>query len=101
MDQPTEPVTKRIAFTVSGQVQGVNFRSFTQKKAKALGIIGWVRNTSDGKVEGEAQGNTSQIESLRSDLRKGPYYARVTGYEEKDLESKREGVVEEEFRVVR
>ncbi|APA13166.1 hypothetical protein sscle_10g079360 [Sclerotinia sclerotiorum 1980 UF-70] len=74
MDQPTEAITKRIAFTVSGQVQ-----------------------------EGEAQGSTSQIDSLRADLRKGPYYARVMSYEEKDLDldSKQEEGAEEGFRVVR
>ncbi|KAJ8060298.1 hypothetical protein OCU04_010634 [Sclerotinia nivalis] len=101
MGQSVEPATKRIAFTVSGQVQGVNFRSFTQKKAKALGVIGWVRNTSDGKVKGEAQGSPSQIESLRADLKKGPHHARVTSYEEEELDSKQKGVAEEEFQVVR
>ncbi|KAF7869888.1 hypothetical protein EAF04_004672 [Stromatinia cepivora] len=101
MDQSVEPVAKRIAFTVSGQVQGVNFRSFTQKKAKALGVIGWVRNTDDGKVKGEAQGNTSQIETLRTDLKEGPRHARVTSYEEKELDPKQKGVAEEEFQVVR
>ncbi|TGO68546.1 hypothetical protein BOTNAR_0023g00250 [Botryotinia narcissicola] len=94
-----EKLDKRIAFTVSGNVQGVNFRWFTQKKARALGVVGWVRNTDDGKVKGEAQGSASQIESLRADLKEGPSHANVTGYEDKELDFKEKGVAEERFEV--
>ncbi|TGO15360.1 hypothetical protein BTUL_0041g00450 [Botrytis tulipae] len=94
-----EKLDKRIAFTVSGKVQGVNFRWFTQKRARALGVVGWVRNTDDGKVKGEAQGSASQIESLRADLKEGPSHANVTGYEEKELDFKEKGVAEERFEV--
>ncbi|KAM0143519.1 hypothetical protein ACHAQE_002208 [Botrytis cinerea] len=96
-----EELDKRIAFTVSGKVQGVNFRWFTQKKARALGVVGWVRNTDDGKVKGEAQGSASQIEGLRADLKAGPPHANVTGYEDKELDLKEKGVAEERFEVVR
>ncbi|KAF7947670.1 hypothetical protein EAE96_008750 [Botrytis aclada] len=96
-----EKQDKRIAFTVSGRVQGVNFRWFTQKKARALGVVGWVRNTDDGKVKGEAQGSASQIKSLRADLKEGPAHANITGYEDKELDLKEKGVAEERFEVVR
>ncbi|KAF5872442.1 putative acylphosphatase [Botrytis fragariae] len=99
-----EKLDKRIAFTVSGKVQefsGVNFRWFTQKKARALGVVGWVRNTDNGKVKGEAQGSASQIESLRADLKEGPSHANVTGYEDTELDLKEKGVAEERFEVVR
>ncbi|KAA8571270.1 hypothetical protein EYC84_000597 [Monilinia fructicola] len=56
-------MTKRIGFTISGRVQGVSFRATSRReKAKSYGIIGWVRNRDDGKVEGEAQGPLSEIE---------------------------------------
>ncbi|KAL5412393.1 hypothetical protein PMIN03_004331 [Paraphaeosphaeria minitans] len=41
---------RRIAFKVDGEVQGVNFRSFTTKKAQSLGVTGFVANASDGTV---------------------------------------------------
>ncbi|THV54515.1 hypothetical protein BGAL_0025g00350 [Botrytis galanthina] len=80
---------------------GVSFRWFTQKKARSLGLVGWVRNTDDGKVKGEAQGSASQIESLRADLKEGPPHANVTGYEEKELDLKGKGVAEGRFEVLR
>jgi len=36
---------------VSGRVQGVFYRAFTQDRAKALGVNGWVRNIPGGGVE--------------------------------------------------
>ena len=43
-----------IAFEISGKVQGVFFRKYTQKKGEALGIRGWCENTASGTVRGEA-----------------------------------------------
>lgn len=37
--------------TVRGRVQGVGFRAWTVREAKALGLDGWVRNRRDGTVE--------------------------------------------------
>ena len=39
---------KRLSITVSGRVQGVGFRYFTEDAAEALGLTGWVRNTWEG-----------------------------------------------------
>ena len=46
----TELIYAQISFKVEGEVQGVNFRSFTQKQAKSIGITGFVTNSSDGSV---------------------------------------------------
>ena len=43
-------------FEVSGKVQGVYFRAYTQKQAKKLGLVGWCMNTERGTVIGEIQG---------------------------------------------
>lgn len=40
-------------FEISGKVQGVSFRRYTQAKATELGLMGWCRNTPRGTVEGE------------------------------------------------
>lgn len=47
-----------ISYTISvkGKVQGVWFRKYTQKKATALGITGFVMNKIDGSVYIETTG---------------------------------------------
>ncbi|MCC5854703.1 MAG: acylphosphatase [Idiomarina sp.] len=51
---------------VSGRVQGVSFRAYTQREAISLGLSGFVRNLSDGRVEIIATGSEAQLESLRA-----------------------------------
>ena len=59
-------------FVVSGIVQGVGFRFFTVRAARALNIRGWVRNLPDGRVEVLAQGDGDALDRLREDLARGP-----------------------------
>jgi acylphosphatase len=47
--------------TVSGKVQGVWFRKYTQQKAKGLKLLGVVKNQSDGSVYIEAVGNKKTL----------------------------------------
>ena len=68
---------KRYRFVVSGIVQGVGFRYFTQSTAHRLNLSGWVRNADDGSVEGEVQGDEVVCASFFDKLRKGPAFARV------------------------
>ncbi|OJJ50158.1 hypothetical protein ASPZODRAFT_128775 [Penicilliopsis zonata CBS 506.65] len=77
--------TKRIAFRVHGTVQGVGFRDFTQKHATVYGLHGWVKNTSDGRVEGEAQGEEETLKKLLKDIDKGPRLAHVVKLEKKEV----------------
>jgi acylphosphatase len=50
---------------VSGRVQGVFFRKYTQLKAQELGLGGWCRNTSDGlSVEGELRGPERAVKEM-------------------------------------
>ena len=65
----------RVHIFVSGLVQGVFFRDSTRQKAEELGLTGWVRNLSDGRVEIVAEGK--KTEELVSWVRKGPSVARV------------------------
>ena len=63
---------------VSGRVQGVCYRAFTQEAALDLGLGGWVRNLPDGRVEAQVEGPRGQIEKLLDRLRTGPPRALVT-----------------------
>ena len=67
----------RLHATVTGHVQGVNFRWFTQRRAAELGLGGWVRNRSDGSVEIIAEGTRSALEHLLDAVRVGPPEAMV------------------------
>ncbi len=62
---------------ISGIVQGVGFRWFVQSKAEALGLKGWVRNLSDGRVEVWAEGPEDALSQLLSALWQGPSMAVV------------------------
>ena len=62
---------------ISGKVQGVGFRNFTQMNAKQLGINGYAKNLPNGKVEVVAEGDKSQLDALVALLEKGPRFARV------------------------
>ena len=62
---------------ISGKVQGVGFRNFTQMNAKQLGINGYAKNLPNGQVEVVAEGDKSQLDALVAFLEKGPRFARV------------------------
>jgi acylphosphatase len=62
---------------VTGIVQGVNFRWFTQHRAADLGLVGYVRNRSDGAVEFVAEGTRDALERLLDAVRTGPPSAVV------------------------
>ena len=64
-------------FSVTGMVQGVGYRYFTQRVAARMGITGYVKNLRDGRVEVYAIGSSSQLSRLRRELERGPQGASV------------------------
>jgi acylphosphatase len=63
---------------IHGMVQGVNFRTFVLRNAKALGLTGYVRNISrDHTVEVVAEGERAKLEQLVGQLEVGPRFASV------------------------
>jgi acylphosphatase len=66
-----------VLFRVEGRVQGVGFRYWTLRQARALGLDGTVRNLVDGAVEVLAFGEPSKIEQLTTACAIGPRVARV------------------------
>lgn len=79
-----EKVQKHIY--LSGRVQGVGFRAFTQRQASVLDIKGWVKNLADGRVEVVIQGEKNKVKQMIDKLKNGPSYARVDNIEIKDQE---------------
>lgn len=71
---------------ITGLVQGVGFRFFTQRIAARHQVRGYVRNLEDGRVEAFAQGNEKAVEAFKQDLTAGPQYSRVDDVEEIVLE---------------
>lgn len=70
---------------ISGRVQDVFFRDSTKREAERAGVAGWVRNTSDGRVEAVFEGDQDAVERLVTWCRKGPDsadVARVEAYDE-------------------
>jgi acylphosphatase len=68
----------RVHVVVSGKVQGVWYRASTKQKADELGLTGWVKNTANGDVEGEFEGDDSIIHEMIAWCRKGPSLAQVS-----------------------
>ena len=66
---------------VTGRVQGVSFRYYTVQCARKLGVVGWVRNRPDGRVEVVGEGTSLQLEALLTFLYKGSPAARVQSVE--------------------
>jgi acylphosphatase len=62
---------------VSGRVQGVCFRAAAQDRARELGVVGWVRNLPDGRVEVRACGEHDRVDAFQGWLEEGPPAASV------------------------
>lgn len=68
-------------YLVSGRVQGVGYRAFTQRAAHELGVTGWARNLDDGSVEVHANGSAGRLDEFEGRLRQGPRWGEVRGVE--------------------
>ena len=80
-------------YLITGRVQGVGYRYFTVRAARELGLSGWVRNLSDGRVEVLAVGVQRKLSNLEGELRLGPLRAevRTLEIEEAALDDRIEG----------
>lgn len=76
---------KQAHIFVSGFVQGVGYRQFVKLSARGIGVVGWVRNLPDGRVEAVLQGSHSassgqaqeKIDQLIALCKKGPFLSEV------------------------
>lgn len=68
---------KRAHLWISGRVQGVGFRYYVQRTARALSLGGWVRNLPDGRVEAVFEGDEGQVRKAIKACEAGPGTAHV------------------------
>ena len=76
--KPPRRAPVELRAVVRGYVQGVGFRAFVRRRALALGLAGYVRNTAEGDVEVLAQGAAPELDTLLADLQRGPSEAEVS-----------------------
>jgi acylphosphatase len=62
---------------IHGRVQGVGYRAWTVAQATRLGLVGWVRNQSEGHVEAVFSGDNALIDQMIEACKEGPPAARV------------------------
>lgn len=67
----------QLQIIVSGEVQGVGYRYYTQMKAVQFGITGWVRNLYEGGVEILASGPRADLEKFIDEIRRGNPFSTV------------------------
>ncbi len=63
---------KRLHVYYSGMVQGVGFRFTAERVARSLGLSGWVKNLSDGRVEVVCEGEESGLADFLNKIKNGP-----------------------------
>jgi acylphosphatase len=68
---------ERVRVLVTGHVQGVGFRWSTERMARQEGLVGWVRNRRDGRVEAAFEGEADAVARAVEWCRHGPRGARV------------------------
>lgn len=70
------PETARLV-RITGRVQGVSFRAWTEGRARELGLEGWVRNESDGSVTALIGGPADAVDAMIAAFHDGPRWADV------------------------
>jgi acylphosphatase len=85
-----EEDSKRAEIIVQGFVQGVGFRYFVYRNAKALGLKGYTKNLFTGEVLTVVEGSRAMIEELSNKIKLGPSSSSVRKYNIIWYESKNE-----------
>lgn len=75
-------------YFISGLVQGVGFRFFTQRAAAKHQVVGYVKNLEDGRVEAYVEGEDNVVKEFHGELLVGPQFSRVEQIEEIVLDPK-------------
>jgi len=72
---------------VHGNVQGVFFRDTARRRAREVGVAGWVRNCSDGSVEAVFEGDEEAVGRMVQFMHEGPSGADGERVDEVDEDS--------------
>ena len=62
---------------IEGRLQGINFRYQTQRQALKLGLVGFVRHLSDGRIEIEMQGEKAQVDKMLDWCQQEPHSSQI------------------------
>ena len=60
---------KRVHVRYSGRVQGVGFRMTAEEVARQFGVVGWVKNLRDGRVEVLAEADEAVLKQFLAAIR--------------------------------
>ncbi len=69
---------RSVRVRITGRVQGVCYRAWTEENARDLGLHGWVRNRRDGAVEALFAGPADTVEEMLARCWDGPDAAMVS-----------------------
>lgn len=75
---------KTVHVTISGLVQGVGYRAWTEREAVLRELSGWVRNSRNGSVEAVFSGEEAVVDDMVAACWTGPYSAMVRAVDAKD-----------------
>lgn len=78
-------IAKRLL--ISGKVQGVFYRRWSETTARALGLSGWVRNLRSGEVEIHVSGPEDKVEEMVRRCWDGPAAAEVSDIAVEQIEA--------------
>ena len=86
MPEGTPMDEKTVEVRITGRVQGVGFRAWTEGEARRRSLGGWVRNAGDGSVEARFAGPAGSVDEMVDLCRQGPAVARVDAVEIREAE---------------
>lgn len=67
----------RLRILIEGRLQGRNFRFNAQRQATRLGLVGFIRNLSDGRIEIEVQGGEDKVEQMLTWCQEEPHSSQI------------------------
>ena len=70
--------TRTVSVIITGRVQGVSDRAWTQAEARSRDLSGFVRNRADGSVEALFSGRSEAVDQILAACRSGPPGADVS-----------------------
>jgi len=69
----------RVHVFVHGDIEGTGFKEAIHDKAVEQGVVGWVKELSDGRIEAVLEGPRDEVYRVVGLCRAGPRGAHVSG----------------------